>query len=143
MKGSITLDKIVLDTNNIISLFLKGNFQFLSHLKYRYSIEVCTCDIQLNELREVMIRSDNYFSKHLKLPVSDYINFFLAHSILYNVNPRYDGLHDLKDNYLIDTAYTAKAYYIVSGDRQVLAKKHVKRIQIISITQLNHMLRER
>ena len=141
MKGSVSLDKVILDTNNIISLFLKGNFGYLSDLKFKYNIELCTCPEQIAELEEVLSRHNNYFRKNLKLPLFEYISFFQSHSVSYDISLRYDGIDDMKDNFLIDLAYTSKAFYIISGDRLVLAKKHVKRIQIISMTQFNKMLR--
>ena len=143
MKGSVPLDKIVLDTNNIISLFLKGDFEYFSHLKFKYKIEVCASLFQIDELRDVLTRPESYFVKYLKLPVEEYIDFFKRHSVIYDLDLSYEGIEDSMDNFLVDTAYAAKAFYIISGDRKVLAKKHVKRIQIISITQFNKKLKDR
>ena len=135
MREDIPLDRVVIDTNNIISLFLKGDFAFFSHLKFKYQIELCTCQFQIEELKNVLMRKKPYFMKHLRLPADDYIEFFKNHSSNYHIDLRYDGIEDSNDNFLVDIAHAAKAFYIVSGDRKVLAKKHVKRIQIVGIKQ--------
>ncbi|MBS1684905.1 MAG: putative toxin-antitoxin system toxin component, PIN family [Bacteroidetes bacterium] len=140
MKGNVGLDKIVLDTNNIISLLLKGRLSYLADLKYKLDIEICTCQTQLEELQMVLSRPESNFDKYLKYPVSDFVAFFISLSTIYDVDHSYDRLGDPKDNYLIDLAYTAKSFYIVTGDRKVLAQKHVGRIQIISMTRLGQLL---
>jgi len=43
-----------------------------------------------------------------------------------------DRVGDVKDNYLVDLAYTVKSFYIVSGDRHLTSLKHIGRIQIVS-----------
>lgn len=60
---------------------------------------------------------------------------------MYTIDEAFKGLEDPKDNYLIDPAYAAKAYYVITGDRKVLAQKHVGRIQIISMTRLVELLK--
>jgi putative PIN family toxin of toxin-antitoxin system len=137
MAGTLP-DRIVLDTNNILSLFFAEEYDFFVYLKLKHQIELFTCKQQIEELNASF--SYSKVRKLLKTEPEKLIGFFRKYSTTVKIFERFDRISDLKDNYLIDMAYTVKANYLVSGDREVLALKHIGAIQIISITYLRQLL---
>ena len=137
MAGTLP-DRIVLDTSNILSLFFSEYYEFFVYLKLRHNIQVLTCRQQNNELTAALKYPK--VKKLLKADPSKLVRFFKKYSVMMEVGERFDRMPDLKDNYLVDLAYTGKANYLVSGDRNVLSLKHVGKIQIISISRLHQIL---
>lgn len=134
----ISLDKLVLDTNIILSLLFSENYEFFVHLKYKHNVQLLTCPQQIAELKQTL----DYprVAKLLNSSSNNLVEFFTNNAVVLEVDERFDRVADTKDNYLIDLAYTAKCFYIASGDREVLALKHIGRIQIISFTHLRKLL---
>ena len=136
--AGISLDRVVIDTNNILSLFFAEEYDFFVYLKIQHGISLFTCSQQLDEMVAVMQYSK--VKKFLRTKPNKLLKFFNEHSINIQVDERFDRVSDIKDNYLIDLAYTAKSFYIVTGDREVLTLKHVGRIQIISFTEFKRLI---
>ncbi|HYV94870.1 MAG TPA: putative toxin-antitoxin system toxin component, PIN family [Chitinophagales bacterium] len=57
------------------------------------------------------------------------------------INLRFDRVPDVNDNYLIDLAFAAKSYFIVTGDKQLRNLKQVNQIRIISIAEWRQFLK--
>lgn len=131
-------DRIVLDTNNILSLFFAEEYAFFVYLKLQHPIELFTCRQQFDELASALRYPK--VKKLLKTEPRKLIRFLEKYSTTITVNQRFDRVPDLKDKYLVDLAYTAKVDYIISGDREFLSLKHVGKVQIISISRLRQIL---
>ncbi len=131
-------DRLVLDTNNIVSLILTNDLLFFAELKLLHETDVFTCPEQIKELRQTL--SYKKIAKRLSQPAEEYIEFISRYSVLTPIDQRFDRAPDIKDNYLFDLAYTAKSFYIVSGDRDVLGLKQVNKIRVISIAELRRMI---
>lgn len=138
--AGISLDRVVLDTSYILRIIFSEDYKFFVHLKYRYGVELFTCRQQIDELTTAF----DYprVKKLLKTKPERLIAFFKKQTTQIGVDERFDRIPDLKDNYLVDLAYVSKSYYIVSGDKQVLNLKHVRKIQIISIARFRQLLRQ-
>jgi predicted nucleic acid-binding protein len=76
----------------------------------------------------------------LKKPVRYYTRFIEDFSRSIKIDKRFDRAPDIKDNYLFDLAYTAKSFYLVTGDKPLLNMKQVNKIKIISLAELKRML---
>lgn len=48
---------------------------------------------------------------------------------------------DPDDDEVLNTAYSGKADYIVTGDKHLLALKEFKRIEIVTVTQMLEILK--
>lgn len=133
------LERVVLDVNVIVSAAISKSLRQLLASVVRLNIQLFSCEELINEL--VIALTYTHVNKYLNEgDVKDIITLFLIASTEIEIDLRYDGLEDTKDNYLIDLAYACKADYLVSGDRKVLMQKHVGRIQIISPAQFNKLL---
>lgn len=138
--AGISLDRVVLDTSYVLRIFFSEDYEFFVHLNYRYGVELFTCRQQIDELTAAF----DYprVNKLLKTKPERLIAFFKKQTTEIEVDEHFVRIPDLKDNYLVDLAYTSKSYYIVSGDRQVLNLKHVGKIQIISTSRFRQLLRQ-
>lgn len=134
-------DRVVIDTNVIVSLLLKEEFEFFVDLKYLYAVQLYTCTELLNELTQTL----NYpqCRKYLKRPTKYYADFVKDFSEVIVIDQRFDRAPDIKDNFLFDLAYTAKSFYLISGDKPLLNMKQVNKIRIISFAEYRAMLKEK
>lgn len=134
-------DRVVFDVNVIVSYAVNRKLLELITLVSKYNIEIFSCEELLEELRSVLDypHLEKYLSKNER---SNIVRLFESVSTSVNIDTRYDGLIDPKDNYLVDLVYAIKANYLVSGDREVLIQKHIGRIQIISPAQFKKLLRD-
>jgi len=132
------LDRLVIDTTNILSLFMAEDYNFFVSLKYIHQCKLYTCPEQIDELRRALHypKVRKYIAKKPEMV----IDYFLDFADIHEIDLRFDRAADLKDNYLFDLAYSVKSYYLVSGDRHVLSLKQVNKIRIISISELKKLL---
>ncbi|MDB5283746.1 MAG: hypothetical protein JWO06_2821 [Bacteroidota bacterium] len=131
-------DRVVLDSNIFISLILNRRLDKLVEWSKDENVDIITCPELFAELKDVLGR--NRIKKNLTNPVSAYINFIKDVSKEVTIDLRFDRAPDVKDNYLFDLAYTAKAHYIVSGDHPLLNMKQVNKIRIISLSDWQKLL---
>ena len=126
-------DRVVFDTNIIVSLLLKENFEFFVDLKYLHESVLYSCPELLLEISNTL----NYphCKKYLNKPVKYYVDFVKDFSEQVAIDKRFDRAPDIKDNYLFDLAYTIKSFYLITGDKPLLNMKQVNKIQIISLAE--------
>jgi putative PIN family toxin of toxin-antitoxin system len=133
------IKEIVFDTNTWVTFFYNAQFDKLVELKLQKQIIIYSCLQQELELSTVLQRKK--FSKKITLPMNEYIDFYQRIATIVEVVESFDRLEDSKDNYIIDLAYTAKADHIISSDRHILSLKHLKEIQIISLSDFKKRLK--
>ena len=134
----MAIKHIVFDSNTWITYFYNNQFTELVELKTDKELSIYTCSRQLQEIAAVLKRTK--FKQRFSNPTSQYIHFCKLIALEIEIDERYDGSADSKDNYLVDTAYTAKADYIISSDKHLLNLKHVGTIQIISLSDFKKKL---
>jgi putative PIN family toxin of toxin-antitoxin system len=127
-------DRLVFDTNVIISLLLKEDFEFFVDLQYLHKSTLYTCPELLSELTYTL--NEPRCKKYLKKPVNFYLSFINDFSRSVRIDRRFDRAPDIKDNYLFDLAYTVKSFFIVTGDKPLLNMKQVNKIKLISLAEL-------
>ena len=132
------LDKLVLDSNVIISYALKARFEEIVALKVVHGIEIYTCTKQLAELERSFIK----LAHHLNSAPKHYLNLFRQLADLVEIDERFDRSPDAKDNYLFDLAYKVKSYYMVTGEKALLNMKQVNQTKIISISELKELVKK-
>jgi putative PIN family toxin of toxin-antitoxin system len=130
-------DKLVLDSNIIVSAALNAKFQEIVALKAFYKIEIYTCNKQISELERTFIK----LYGRLNASPEYYITLFEQLADHVEIDERFDRSPDPKDNYLFDLAYKVKSYYVVTGEKALLNMKQVNQIKIISIVELRKILK--
>jgi putative PIN family toxin of toxin-antitoxin system len=132
------LDRLVIDSNVIISAALKGRFEEIAALKVIYSIEIYTCSKQISELQRSFVK----LAHNLSASPAHYLKLFEELANLVEIDERFDHSPDAKDNYLFDLAYKVKSYYLVTGEKALLNMKQVNQIKVISIAELKSLLKK-
>jgi putative PIN family toxin of toxin-antitoxin system len=137
----IKSDRLVFDTNVVVTLFLKRDFEFIVDLKYLYQSRLYTCPEQIDELIRTLHSSR--CQKYLSERVDFYVDFFKDFTENRTIEKRFDRAADPDDNYLFDLAYSVKSYYLVTGERALLNMKQVNKIQIVSLSAIKKLLNAR
>jgi uncharacterized protein len=136
-------DRVVFDTSNIVSFILAKNIDYIIDLKFKHDIATYTCRQQLEEINRVLAYPK--FKSKFVIERHEYTAFFEKYCEIVVVDERYDRIPDLKDNYIIDLAHTAKSHYIVSRDVHLLQQKHIRwgKIQIVGITYFKALIQQK
>lgn len=125
------MTKVVLDTNILISsLFWKGPSRHIVDLAIANKIRSISSPEILEELEAVLYED---FPDIPYERIEEIIRDILSYSQLVVVDKiTVKGLRDLKDTKIIACAISAKADYIVSGDKDLLDLKEYKGIKILN-----------
>ena len=123
--------KAVLDTNILISgLFWKGLPRRIVDLASAQRFQSFTSVEILRELEAVLIEDfpDIPYAK-----ITDILRDTLSYSqVVITEKIFIKHLRDLSDTKVIACAFAAEADYIVTGDKDILSLKEIKRIRIIT-----------
>ncbi|MBS3176546.1 putative toxin-antitoxin system toxin component, PIN family [Candidatus Woesearchaeota archaeon] len=130
--------KVVIDTNIFVSgIFWKGSPHqvLLAWRQGRYTL-ITSVDI-LSEISKVL----NDFE--IKLPkemINEWIELIIKNSIIVEPKEKIQAVkEDPKDDMFIEAAVTAKADYVISGDKHLLKLKQFGDTKIISASQFNEI----
>lgn len=126
------LDRIVLDTNVLVTAALNAGFERIIALNEFHGIQIYTCEKQLGELKRTL----NNLKAKLTLTPAFYVSSFQTFSTTIEIDERFDRSPDPDDNYLFDLAYTAKSFYLVTQEKALLNLKQVNKIKIITFREL-------
>ena len=121
--------KVVLDTNILISsLFWSGVPRLMVNLAISQEINSFTSIYILEELQSVLFESFNLPKDKIK----DIIKDVLSYSEVIKTKDHHIKIRDQKDAKVIDCAISVKASYIITGDKDLLVLKQVKKIKILT-----------
>lgn len=123
--------KVVLDTNILISsIFWKGPSRQIVDLAITHKIKSITSPEILEEVEAVLYED---FPQVPYEKIGDILRDILSHSELIIPNEvTVKRLRDLKDAKIVACGISAKADYIVTGDKDLIVLKKYKGIQIVS-----------
>lgn len=122
--------KVVIDTNVFISAFGWGGKPF-KIIQLLESAEIINCiseDIII-EISKALSYPKLEFPQELQ---SGILEFVIAHSRFFKPKKSLDVTSDPKDNMLIECALTAKAKFVITGDKKLLAMKKYGSIKLVS-----------
>ncbi len=132
MTSLTKLDKLVLDTNIIISSLLAkhGEPAKLFEKLILEEIENFTSKEIINELINVLNREE--ITKRTTVHAREFIlEQYLIHSKLIEPKTKHKIIKHDSDNKFIDVAIESKANFIISGDKHLLEIKKYQEIKII------------
>jgi len=93
----------------------------------------------LAELADVLAR-DRFMIKDSQL--ERYLSGLVRKSEIVTISTRFKMIsEDPDDDTVLNTAYSGKANYIVTGDRHLLALREFKGIEIVKVTHMLEILR--
>jgi len=122
--------KVVIDANVFISAFgWGGNPLRIIELLETGAIRNCISEEILNELCAALSYPKLAFPQKLQ---SDILEFVLAYSDIYEIKEHLNITPDPKDNKFFDCALSAKAKFIITGDKGLLSIKQFRGTKIIT-----------
>lgn len=127
--------RIILDTNLWISFLISKNFTEIDNLAQAKNKTLIFSNESLEEFIEVVKRPKfkRIFSKK---DIEKFLDVFDQYGELIKVKSKINICRDPKDNFLLNLAVDGKADYLVSGDKDLLIIKKIKKTQIITFRNL-------
>jgi putative PIN family toxin of toxin-antitoxin system len=127
--------KIILDTNLWISFLISKNFLEIDNLVQAENITLIFSNESLEEFIEVVERPKfkKFFSKK---DIEKLLDIFDQYAELIKVKSKIDICRDPKDNFLLNLAVDGKVDYLVTGDKDLLILKKIKKTEIITYRNL-------
>ena len=133
------MHRVVIDTNVLVSALVASGKCRRLVLKLLEEHTVILSRQMLAELADVLTR-DKFNVKNSQ--VDRFLATLVRKSKIASVVPHFKVvLEDPDDNIVLNTAYTGKADYIITGDKHLLALKEFKNIEIVNVTQMLEIIR--
>ena len=122
--------RIVSDTNVLISaLGWKGNEYVLIENCFDKKILLILSLNILDEFKEVVSRSEFNFVEE---EIDEFINALIEVAIIVQPTEKVTACRDSEDDKFLETALEGKAYYIVSGDKDLLSIRSFRAVRIVT-----------
>ena len=135
---SVISKRVVIDTNTLISAAIKPNsVPATALLKAKYQNTVCVSSATMRELETVIYRSkfDRFFAADVDERAS-FLEVFSQGTVAVAVTCTVTDCRDPKDNMFLELALSAKADYLVTGDkRDLLSMSPYNGISIVSAAE--------
>jgi uncharacterized protein len=123
--------KVIFDTNIWISYFLCKSFNELSEILLVRDVEIVISEKLLLELKKVLTRRK--FKKSLdKEKLNEIENLLISRCTFYFDKEVNHLCRDPKDNFILDLANISRCNYIITGDKDLLVLKSIKRTKIVN-----------
>ena len=136
---ALKIGSVVVDTNVLVSALVAGGKPRRLVLKLKEEHSMILPYKMIAELFDVLAR-DKFTVKSAQ--VDRFLSGLMRKSKIVSTRSRFKVIsEDPDDDEVLNTAYTGKADYIVTGDKHLLALKEFKRIEIVKVTQMLEILR--
>ncbi|MBI2185232.1 MAG: putative toxin-antitoxin system toxin component, PIN family [Thaumarchaeota archaeon] len=132
---------MVFDTNILVSTLIKhGKPRELWNNVLEDRIKLFTSEEILSEFSEVIIRPE--LKKYVRRSRMERLRKILIQkAVLTRVKTRFpQATKDPDDNIVLEAAYSARADYIVSGDKDLLALREFMGIRIVTVDKMLDVL---
>ena len=126
--------RVILDTNLWISFLISKNLSKLDPFIKNRTLILLFSKESIEEFVDVVERPKfkRFFSqKDIEL----ILNLFDLFGELVNIKSDVNICRDAKDNFLLNLSIDGKADYLVTGDKDLLVLKKIKKTQILTMSQ--------
>jgi len=124
--------KILIDTNIWISVFINKDFQSFIKKILENNIKIISSLRQIEEISNVLARPK--FTGHInKNLVEEFLVLFLKTVDVIESKIKINDCRDEKDNFILETAISGKANFIVTEDNDLLVLNPYKDLKIITV----------
>ncbi|MEX0813749.1 MAG: putative toxin-antitoxin system toxin component, PIN family [Chitinophagales bacterium] len=133
--------KIILDTNLWISFLISNKFNQLDKLIEKNKVRLIFSEELLEEFTEVVSRPKfkKYFSSK---DIEKLLDSFNQYGELVNIKSNLQVCRDKKDNFLLNLSVDSKADYLITGDKDLLVLKEIKKTKILTFTDFIQCLKQ-
>ncbi len=126
--------RVVIDTNVLISaIFWIGKPKQLLNLVRHNRVTLVTSDCLLEELKEILTRSDKPFCLSAD-EAQKVLEAIQSYAEIVEIRSQISICDDEMDNQVIACAIDGRAQYVISGDGHLLNLGSVKGIKIMSVS---------
>lgn len=131
--------KVILDTNLWVSFLITRDMSFLDEYVKSGKVKLIFSKELIEEFIAVAYRPKfaKYFTNE---DIENLLDVFNYLGILINVTSNIKICRDSKDDFLLNLAIDSKANYLVTGDKDLLEIKKIKRTKILTIKELEELL---
>lgn len=133
--------KVILDTNLLISFLISKKRNFLQPLFIHKEIQLIISEELLAEFMEVIKRPKfrNYFSEEQAIVL---LNLLEERALFVEtINLGVDDCRDSKDNFLLSLAKQSNAYFLITGDKDLLELDPYQSTRITTITHFQEIIK--
>ncbi len=125
--------KVILDTNLWVSFLITKNLSQLDALLEKKQITLVFSDELIKEFIEVVSR--NKFKKYFtKKDIQEILNYLDQFGELVKVNSKVQLCRDEKDNFLLNLSISARADFLITGDKDLLVLEKIEKTKIVTFT---------
>jgi len=126
---------VILDTNLWISFLISKDYSFLDNYVLKGKVKLIFSEELFGEFISITERPKfkKYFSKS---DVDKLIQTIDKYGILIKVTSEIKLCRDIKDNFLLNLAVDSNADFLVTGDKDLLEIKNIRKTKIITIREL-------
>jgi len=133
--------RVIVDTNCWISFLIGRKLASLVSLLCDDRIELILCEELLEEIKEVTQRPK--FVRYFPFEeVESLVAFLRLKGSLIEPMEEVRLCRDAEDDYLLSLAITAKAHYLISGDKDLLVIKKIGSCKIIDVKTFEDEMRK-
>ncbi|TXD62489.1 putative toxin-antitoxin system toxin component, PIN family [Polaribacter sp. IC066] len=125
--------KIILDTNLWISFLISNNLHQLNKLIKNKKIILIFSDELIEEFIDV-VRSPKFKKYFQKSDIEKMLKYFDQYGEIAKVASNIQICRDKKDNFLLNLSIDSKAYFLITGDNDLLVLQKIKHTQIITFS---------
>ena len=131
--------KVILDTNLWVSFLITRDMSFLDEYVKSGKVKLIFSKELIEEFIAVAYRPKfaKYFTNE---DIENLLDVFNYLGILINVTSNIKICRDSKDDFILNLAIDSKANYLVTGDKDLLEIKKIKRTKILTIKELEELL---
>jgi len=136
--------RVVFDTNVLVSVIIRsGKPRELWNYVVDGKVVLILSDELVEEFNEVVQRSQ--FKRYLKKPqLVKFQRALIQLSKIYRIKIHFAQVtEDPDDNIVLETAYSGRADYIVSGDKHLLRLAEFKGIRIVTVDGMFKILKRK
>ncbi len=134
--------RVVVDTNVLVSALIGRGKPRRLVLKLLEKHSMVLSRPMLAELADVLSREK--FREVRSSQVDKFLAGLVHKSMIVTMRPRFKVVAaDPNDDIVLNTAYSGKADYIVTGDKHLLALKEFKGVEIVKVIQMLEIITNR
>ncbi len=134
--------RIVADTNVLVSsLIRRGKPRELILKIDGVEVRLVSSKALMDELTSVL--AEKRIAKYVSMRDAErFLRYVGGRTIIVKVRSRFKVVkEDPNDDIVLNTAYSGRADYIVSGDRHLTPLREFKRIKIVAVSEMLELLR--
>lgn len=122
--------KVVIDTNVVVSgIFFGGNPRRVLEAVIKGNTIACASPEIISEYEDIIEEMIQRRQGRLR---KDILSPFVAELKIYEPKIRVSACRDPEDDKFLSCALDAKAFYIISGDKDLLDMKQYKEVEIVT-----------